>query len=80
MCVPYLFCTRVPYPSCFTGSPSETTCHPATTTTTMELFPTFLTQRNPSATVDFLSPAPAYPHCSELPTMVNKSRCVLVFV
>ncbi|KAK7347891.1 hypothetical protein VNO80_22432 [Phaseolus coccineus] len=52
------------------ASPSETSCHPATT---MELFPTILTQRNPSATVDFLSPATAYPHYSELPTVVNNS-------
>ncbi|ESW26556.1 hypothetical protein PHAVU_003G129200 [Phaseolus vulgaris] len=48
------------------ASPSETSCHPATT---MELFPTILTQRNPSAAVDFLSPSRAYPHYSEL----NKS-------
>ncbi|QCD80212.1 CO/COL/TOC1 protein [Vigna unguiculata] len=52
------------------GSSSEASCHPPTT---MELFPTILTQRNPSAAVDFFSPEPAYPHRSELPTLVNMS-------
>ncbi|KAG4976658.1 Protein TIFY 10A [Glycine soja] len=50
------------------GSP-ETSCHSATT---MELFPTIITQRNPT-TVDFLSPQTAYPHHSEVPTMVKSS-------
>ncbi|KAG4959237.1 hypothetical protein AAZX31_13G094800 [Glycine max] len=50
------------------GSP-ETSCHSATT---MELFPTIITQRNPT-TVDFLSPQTAYPHHSEVPIMVKSS-------
>ncbi|KAG4929537.1 hypothetical protein AAZX31_17G046500 [Glycine max] len=50
------------------GSP-ETSCHSATT---MELFPTIIKQRNPT-TVDFLSPQSAYPHHSEVPTMVKSS-------
>ncbi|XP_047157804.1 protein TIFY 10A-like [Vigna umbellata] len=51
------------------GSSSEASCHPPTT---MELFPTILTQRNLSV-VDFFSPEPAYLHQSELPTFVNMS-------
>ncbi|RDX61828.1 Protein TIFY 10A, partial [Mucuna pruriens] len=50
------------------GSP-ETSCHSATT---MELFPTIMTQHNPS-TVDFISPQTAYPRLSEIPTMVKSS-------
>ncbi|KAK7388281.1 hypothetical protein VNO78_23095 [Psophocarpus tetragonolobus] len=52
------------------GSP-ETSCHSAATT--MDLFPTSMTQRNPTA-MDFLSPQNAYPpRHSEVPPMVKPS-------
>ncbi|XP_020227971.1 protein TIFY 10A-like [Cajanus cajan] len=56
------------------GSP-ETSCHSATT---MELFPTIMTQRNPTA-MDFLSPQTAFPRHSEVPSIV-KPRCVVLLV